>query len=88
MSCETHDTLHMPRAGEKVDRGDFADLVSLIREPFAVAGEGVGVAGNVDDASNAKRVEVAYKLLGSSLSGRVDDNDVGAEITEAILCRG
>ena len=54
LSSETNHALDVSRAREEVDGGDFADLVAFIREPFTVAGEGIGVAGNVDDASNAE----------------------------------
>src|SRR4029077_11967448 len=63
---------------EHVDRPRAEELVAvLLAEDLHVAGEGRGVAGDVDEPWRADLAEPAERLAGEARTRRVDDDDLG-----------
>ena len=85
---QTHDTFNVAGTGEKVKRCYFIAYVSEILEPFDVAGESCGVAGNVHHALRRERGDEIYQLLGAAGTGRVEDDDVGGDLFAEVALGG
>ena len=68
----------MSRSGEEIKRSDPAVTPALLFKEGAVAGEGRGIARNIDDTLRRCLTKRADKLGRQSLAGRVDHNYVGS----------
>lgn len=64
---------------EHIDGFGAEGGVGVVGEELEVAGEGGGVAGNVDDAAGGHLGDGVDDLRGEAAAGRVDDDDVGAD---------
>ena len=79
LAREEGDGLDVGAAREHVDAGGFFSCVAALGKPRAVAGEGGGVARDVDDAGRRHGGDGAEGVGREAFSGRVDADDVGAE---------
>ena len=79
----------MPRTREQIRRGQITHFVAVCNERFCVAGEGVGIAGDVDDARGRELGDIIKQLGSAALTGRIEDHNVGADGRAALgLGRG
>ena len=85
-SVQTHDRFDVPRTREHIDRRDGTDLIAKLTEQSTIAGEGLGIAGDLNNAGDAAGVaKICNQLGGASLAWRVEDDDVGIDLAVITL---
>jgi hypothetical protein len=75
-AVEGSDALDVLRVGEHIERLDVGDGETAVGEETEVAGEGAGVAGDVDDTSGCRGDHGFDGDLLEADAGRVDNDDV------------
>jgi hypothetical protein len=71
------DCLEVEGLGEEVGEGEGLDLVTAGDEGAQVAGEGCGVAGDVDERRCGDADEQGGNVWAEADAGRVDDDQIG-----------
>ena len=78
-SRQTNDTFDVSGARKEIHRRHGADLVAEVAQDRAIAGEGIGAAGNVHDARHLARGEEAKECLVTALARGIENDNIGME---------